>query len=196
MSSLTSTEIVAAATSALLSGGYRPVERAQLDIQVLSNARFYEDAFGIVEVVVFDTWENLKSEWPNGQASLVELISRFVQTGEAKAWEGYLVLFTPAVLPPGQRDDAEGIRYNTNRVRKLLATGEDLQTITDVERTLIPLLPLISSLGEKENRPDRVFDRLPETLARRGISPEVTRGLIDAFLANQPLLERLHGGKS
>jgi hypothetical protein len=196
MSSLTSSEIVAAATSALLSGGYRPVERTQLDIPVLSTARFYEDAFGIVEIVVFDTWENLKSQWPNAQASLVEVISRFVQTGEAKAWEGYLVLFTPAVLPPEQRDDAEGIRYNTSRVRKLLSTGEDLQTITDVERTLIPLLPLTSALEEQENRPDRVFDHLPETLARQGISPEVTRGLIDAFLANQPLLERLHRGKS
>jgi hypothetical protein len=196
MSSLTTTEIVAAADSAFLSGGYRPVDRTRLDISILSSARFYEDAFGIVEIIVFDTWANLKSEWPNAQASLVELISRFVQRGEAKAWEGYLVLFTPAVLPPDERDDAEEVRYNTNRVRKILVTGEDLQTITDVERALIPLLPLGSSAEEHATRPDRVFDRLPETLARRGISPEVTRGLIDAFLANQPLLERLHGSKS
>src|SRR5437016_5737672 len=156
MSSLTSTEIVAAANSVLLSGGYRLIDRAQLDIPAVSAARFYEDAFGIVEVVVFDTWESLRSEWANAQASLVELISRFVQTGEAKAWEGYLVLFTPAVVPSEQRDKADGIRYNTNRVRKLLATGENLQTITDVERTLVPLLPLTSSTAEQENRQDRV----------------------------------------
>lgn len=196
MSSLTSTEIVAAASAALLDGGYHVVETGPIDIPVLTGARFYEDDFGIVELVVFDTWENLKSEWSSAQSSLVELISRFVQKGEAKAWEGYLVLFTAAALPADERDTAENIRYNTSRVRKLIATGEDLSTITDVERTLIPLLPLTTSAEEQNIQIDRVFDRLPETLAKRGISPGLTRTLIDAFLDNQPLMDKLHGRKS
>lgn len=34
------------------------------------------------------------------------------------------------------------IQRDTNRVRKLVAAGQELQTLNDVERTLLPLLPV------------------------------------------------------
>jgi len=192
MNPLTSTEIAAAASAVLLEGGYKAISKLPEEVAPPSGARFFEDTCGVVEFIVFETWEALRENWSDAQASLVELISRFVQSGEAKAWEGYLVLFTPAALPTKARADAEEIRYNTSRVRKLLATGEDLRTITDVERTLLPLLPLTGPIERHGNQEDRVLDRLPKILKRRGISGEISRELIDAFLNNEPLLERIH----
>jgi hypothetical protein len=196
MTSLTTSEITAAANAALLEGGYRSVEKLPPGIIVPSGARFFEDPFGVVEVVVFDTWEALREGWPNAQAALVELMSRFLKSGDAKSWEGYLALFTPAPIPDKTQDNAEEIRYNTSRVRKLLATGDELRTVTDVERALLPLLPLAPHVARQMSQGDRVFDLLPEILRKRGVSGEISRALIDAFLTNQPLLERLHKVKS
>jgi hypothetical protein len=196
MNSLTTSEINAAASALLLEGGYKAIEKLPREINPPSGARFFEDNFGIVEFVVFDTWQALREGWPKAQASLVELMSRFVHSGDAKAWEGYVVLFTSAVIPGTARDEAEDIRYNTSRVRKLLATGDDLRTIGDVERTILPLLPLAPESDRAQGRGDRVFELLPEILRKRGIPIDVSRQLIDAFLKNEPLMERLQKVRS
>lgn len=105
------------------------------------------------------------------------------------------MLFTPALMPEALRDDAEQIKYDTSRLRKLLATGDDLKTITDVERALLPLLPLTAPIEEQVSYGDQVLELLPQMLAKRGISSQLTRELIAAFLANEPLMERPHRGK-
>jgi hypothetical protein len=196
MITLTTSEITAAASAALLDGGYRIVETFPRDISSPSGTRFFEDAFGVVEIAVFESWQGLREGWPNAQGALVELMSRYVKTGEPKAWEGYLVLFTPATLPDASRDEAEQIKYDTSRLRKLLATGDDLRTITDVERAVLPLLPITPALAQQMAQEDQVFELLPQMLAKRGVSSELARELIAAFLANEPLMERLHGVKS
>jgi hypothetical protein len=186
---LTPTDILAAASDVLTAGGYR---RAPRDEQVQwpsQNARLFEDAYGIVGVVVYDTWQALSETWLEAQASLIETMSNFVTSSDPKAWEGYLVLFTPSVLAGEARLEAERIAYDTNRVRKLVATGEELRALSDVQRALLPLLPL----DEVQIGPEAAaLGLLPEILAAKGVEREAVDIVIDAFIDQQPLVERLH----
>jgi len=61
----------------------------------------------------------------------VNVISENIGHAEWKAWDGYLVLLTPG-LAPSEEANIEAVRYDTTRLRKLVATGEDLRNPTDV----------------------------------------------------------------
>ena len=87
--------LLARACELLLDGEYRPVPDAASLAWPTSNARVFEDPFGVVCIAVFDTWQELDADWPDAQAAVVELLSEHVSAGEPKAWEGYLVLLTP-----------------------------------------------------------------------------------------------------
>jgi hypothetical protein len=138
---------------------------------------------------VFETCAELLRTWPDRQGSLVDVISQYVGQGESKSWDGYLVLLTSS-LAPSEGKEIEAVRYNTTRLRKIVATGDDLRTPTDVERVLRPLLPL----GREQARlsQESALDLLPKLLADKGISTETTRLLVEAFREQSPLLERLH----
>lgn len=186
--SLTTTNLLAAASGLLLSGGYQQVhERSVDDRWHASNVRLFEDRFGIVAIVVYETWRDLLSRWPDAQAALVDLISQNVSSNDAKAWEGYLVLLTLGV---GSHSEVNTIRYDTSRVRKLVATGDDLRILADVERALLPLLPLgdVPLVAEQ----DSALEMLPQLLERRNIPEEAVRLIVLAFREQQPLLEQLH----
>jgi hypothetical protein len=187
-SALTSTNLSAAANNCLLEHGYSLIAQDLLG-GTEEEGRFYEDGYGIVLIAVFDTWGELAEHWPESQAALVQLISAHLSKSEAKAWDGYLVLLTPAASTGG-REAVDSIRYDTSRLRKLVADGEELRSLANVEDALLPLLPLAPVLGD---RPEgSVLDLLPELLARRGVEPRVAKTLIEAFSKGEPLLESLH----
>lgn len=121
------------------------------------------------------------------------MISAQVGHEEGKSWDGYLVLLTPG-LAPSEDAGIEAVRYNTTRLRKLVATGDDLRSPTDVERVLRPLLPL----GQEQASLSQgsALDLLPKLLADQGIPRETTQLLVDAFREQSPLLERLHQERS
>ncbi len=187
--SLTATDILAAAGEILVSHGYsRSSDTISLETP-LRNTRLFEDAYGIVAVVVYETWEDLSTRWPDAQGFLVDLISKHVSSADAKAWEGYLVLLTPAVIGMTSRSEADRIRYDTTRVRKLLATGEELKTVGDVERVLLPLLPLDEvEVGHQES----TLEMVPELLTKKGISRRAVEVIISAYLSQLPMLDKLH----
>jgi hypothetical protein len=152
-------------------------------------SRLFEDEYGVVGIVVFDTCAELLRTWPDMQASLVEVISRHVGKEEAKSWDGYLVLLSPGIAP-SETAAVDEVRYNTTRLRKLVATAGDLKDPTDVERVLRPLFPLPqerANIGQES-----ALDLLPRLLAEQKISEGVTRALVEAFREQSPLLERLH----
>jgi hypothetical protein len=188
---LTTTDIIAAASDVLARGGFHRIPESSLGAKVSRNTRFFEDPYSVAEVVVYETWSDLVSSWTDAQASLVELISKYVISSESKAWDGYLVLLTPSVLPTAAFEQANLIRNNMTRVRKLLATGDDLKGTSEVERVLMPLLPL-SNEAIRSVEEIRALDSLPAILGKRGIDIESVRVLIRSFLEQQPLLERLH----
>jgi hypothetical protein len=144
---LTSTDIVAAASQVLTTAGYRTVTDAS-------------------------------SQWNSATSRLFE-----------ESWDGYLVLLTSAVAP-SEDTDIEAVRYNTTRVRKIVATGDELRTIADVERVLRPLLPLSDDATAMDNA--SALDVLPRLLSEQGIAEETTRALVDAFRSQSPLIERLY----
>ena len=123
-------------------GGVRtPRARAYKEAEVESNGnwptknvRLFEDAYSIVALLVFDTWTELSGTWIEAQTALIELMSKHVLSWEAKAWDGYLVLLTLALVAPNETLEPTQIRYDTHRVRKILATGDELKRLPDVER--------------------------------------------------------------
>ena len=187
--SITATALVAAAAELLEEAGYERVRLTTNALRLSHTARMYEDQYGVVELVVFETWADLASNWLDAQAALVDLISRYCERGDAKAWEGYLVLLTPGVAPMHARHDVELIARDTVHVRKLIGTGEELASPSDVRRILLPLLPLqaFDALAE----PRSALDLLPELLARRGIPEESSRVVIQAFLEQENPVEAL-----
>jgi hypothetical protein len=182
----TPTDLIAAASQTLTEGGYQQVHRPEWDTP---SSRLFEDEYSVVAVVVFDTCSELLSAWPDLQGSLVDAMSLHVGRGESKSWDGYLVLLTPGLAPSGEAE-VEAVRYNTTRLRKLVATGADLRTPTDVERVLRPLLPLGQERGTLNQASS--LDLLPKLLADQGIPMETTEALVAAFRAQSSLLERLH----
>jgi hypothetical protein len=188
---LTPTNLLAAASKILLAGGYEQISTASSDWDT-ATSRLFEDAYNIVGVAVYDTCTELLTEWSNLQGSLVDTISRYITKGESKSWDGYLVLTTPG-LAPSNADEIEAIRYNTTRLRKLVATGEDLRTIRDVERVLRPLLPIAEEKSQITTQ--SALTLLPKLLLAHDIPTETTRIIVEAFESQAPILERLHEHK-
>ena len=186
--SFTSTDLIAAASRTLINAGYKQIKGRGEDWDT-PTTRLFEDVYAVVGIVVFETCTELLETWPDLQASLVDVISRHIGKEESKSWDGYLVLLSPGIAP-SERFAIDDIRYNTTRLRKLVATADDLKNSTDVERILRPLLPLPqepANLGQESS-----LDLLPRLLASLDIPEEATQVLIDAFREQSPLLERLH----
>jgi hypothetical protein len=186
--SATPTDLIATATQTLHDGGYQQITDGFPEWNT-HTARLFEDEYSIVGLVVFETCGELLRAWTDLQGSLVGVISHHIGREESKAWDGYLVLLSPGIAP-SEESALESIRYNTGRVRKLVATGEDLQSLTDVERVLRPLLPLTverASVGQ-----ETALDLLPKLLSAHNIPEETTKALIKAFREQSSLLETLN----
>ena len=188
MTGLTSTDLIAAASQLLINGGYQQVSH-RFEKWDTSTSRLFEDEYNVVGIGIFDTCGELLQAWPDLQGSLVDVISSQVGHEEGKSWDGYLVLLTPNVAP-SENAGLEAVRYNTTRLRKLVATGDELQSPTDVERVLRRLLPLSQEPANLSR--ESALDLLPKLLADQGIPKETTQLIVDAFRKQSPLLERLH----
>ncbi|MCB9841658.1 MAG: hypothetical protein H6812_00200 [Phycisphaeraceae bacterium] len=184
----TPTDLLVAASSVLGTNGYHTVALRAPQWQSHSN-RLFEDPYSVVGVSVFDTVDSLLQDWPDLQGSLVDVISHHIGRDADKAWDGYLVLLTPAAAA-SRADELESLRNDTTRLRKLVATGEDLQEASDVERTLRSLLPL-SRTSDSIQLPS-TLDLLPNLLTSLDIPASVTTALIDTYRDQGSMLERLH----
>lgn len=184
----TATGLLAKATAELKSGGYRVVSEGG-GAWGSGSSRLFEDAYNIVGIVVFETCGDLLDSWPDQQEALVKIISRDINESEAKAADGYLVLLTRGKAP-SERERVKEVRYDMSRLRKLVATGEELDKDSDVERVLRPLMPLRPE--EATPSSDSSLWVLPELLAEQRFPKPHTQALIDAFLNERPLMEALH----
>ena len=141
-------------------------------------------------LMVFDTWSELSTDWPRAQASLVELMSAYMTDTIEKSWDGYLLLLTLDPCPPSALGEVDRIRYDTLRVRKLVAVGDELKGLGDVEQALLPLLPIDTTIDFQ--RETSALDLLPGLLATQGITPGATKLLLEAFRGRSSLIEALH----
>ena len=186
---VTVTALSAAAREVLEEAGFTAAEPSHADRWRATAAAVYEDPYSVVLVAVYETWAELVSHWEDDQAGLVTLISDHFNSADAKAWEGYLVLLTPSVIPSHDWLRAIDIQRNTLHVRKLLAGRDDLQSPANVRQTLLPLLPL-ENFDALE--PRDVLDALPSLLETHRIDPDATRAAIAAFRDGHAITEQLH----
>lgn len=186
----TVTELLASASKTLEKCGYKRVELDKIDSNQGTNARLFEDDYGIVAVFVYATWGDLSLNWVDAQAFLVELISKYITSYDAKSWEGYLVLLTPGVVGKADRTELTKIRYDTSRVRKLVATSDDIKTLDDVRQSLLPLLPL--EIEATEEYKESVLALLPGMLSDEGIPEKAVQIVVTAFVEERPIVESLH----
>jgi hypothetical protein len=184
---LTSSQVLASASELLQSGGYTVVPPPA---NWQGTVRLFEDSYGIVALQLYETWEQLIQGWHLAQGQLVDLISEHLSRPEPKAWEGYLALFTTGTVTADDRTSIAELRYDTNRVRKLVSTGEELETLQDVRVALLPLLPL--DLQPPSAARAGLLDVLPDLMADDEVSREIVEGLVAAFMDNTSIVERLH----
>jgi hypothetical protein len=189
-SSLTPTNLLASASNYLAEAQYAQISAARLDGLETLGGRFFEDDYRVVMLIVFDTWSELHEDWTRAQASLVELISTHMTRAIEKSWDGYLALLTLDPCPPSMRDEIDKIRYDTFRVRKLVAAGDELGGLGEVERALLPLLPIETKVDSEEEI--SALDLLPDLLAQEGIEQHATELLLRAFQERTSLVEALH----
>ena len=192
--SLNPTTLLASCAQLLLQAGYRPVTAEAAGAwHTVGSSRLFEDPYSVVGVVVYDTWSELAKGWPDAQARLVDTMALRLAKTESKTWDGYVVLLTPGYSEPSARGGVGVIRYDTTRVRKLVATGEDLRSLDDVRRVILPLLPL--SRGGLE-APRDTLTVLKEVLTERGVDSEDAELVITAFSKDEPILPALSRGSN
>ncbi len=187
----TATGLLAKASAVLSDGGYRLITEVGAE-WASATTRLFEDAYNIVGVVVFPTCGELLDFWPEQQESLVRLMSQHVAANEGKAWDGYLVLLTPGSAP-SERERLKAVQYDTTRLRKLVATSDDLASEGDVERVLRPLLPLAAANVSLHH--NSTLQLLPQLLAVQDIPEAITAAVVQAFSEQAPLMERLHDAR-
>jgi hypothetical protein len=187
---LSGTQLLAAAAQVLTDSGYvgAPIPKETSPNGFV--ARLFEDRYGIVALCIFDSWGELVEDWPNAQGQLVDLMSETLRRPEPKAWEGYLVLMTPGFMPAAERVTINTLRADTNRVRKLVAAGDELGTLEDIRNFMLPLLPL--EVDESLTEEADLLESLPALLQEQGVATLVTQEVLDAFVANESILQRLH----
>ncbi|MHC2068138.1 hypothetical protein ACYFX5_11735 [Bremerella sp. T1] len=152
--------------------------------------RVFEDAYSVVAVVYFESWEDLKATWIEVQTSFVELISENFTRSDRKSWEAYLVLMSTDLVPSRDSTRAHDIRYNTSRVRKLLATGDQLRELRDVEACLLPLLPIRTQEGSI--RSSNVLQQLPGLISGPELSRQQIQAIVDAYEQQASMLEAVY----
>lgn len=185
---MTATDLIAASSGVLEAGGYQPIRTGFPEWDTAST-RLFEDKYNVVGVAVFTTCAELLASWADLQGALVDVISRHVGQSESKAWDGYLVLLTMGIAPSNDAE-MEKLRYDTTRLRKLVATGDDLSTAGDVERLLRPLVPLRAARGSASE--PTALDLLPGLLAEQDINQNTTEVLVKSFIDQEPLMDALH----
>jgi hypothetical protein len=186
---LTAASTLSAASEILTaaSAGYQPANDQQTGAWPSEMVRVFEDAFTVVAVCVFDTWRALEDGWEEAQSVLVEMISEHLTDRDAKAWDGYLVLLTPGARDE-DRDAIDRIRYDTARVRKLVASAPELATVKDIKQTLLSLLPLGSD--EELTATRDPLELLADAL-RVEFDEPIVEALLSAFAEQRPLVEAL-----
>jgi hypothetical protein len=191
MMQFSSTTLLAAATELLAESGFRSVTAESSSRWGSSNVRLFEDPYCLAAVVVYDTWQELLERWPDAQAAVVDIVSARLGKSEPKSWDVYLVLLTAAFADTLAARELNAIRYDTTRVRKLISTGEELTTLDDVKRTILPLLPVSPVSLEP---PRDILEQLVDALADRGVDRDDVSRVVDAFSKNEALMPALNRG--
>ena len=180
---LEASQVLGEATRLLCDGGFSQARSANILTEF--ELRVFEDDRSIVGLVLYQTWEELESNWPAAQAVMVELMSEKVRPNDPKSWDGYLVLLT--VGESARAGSVTKIKNDTSRLRKLVATGREMKTMASIKDALRPVLPfdVVSSVATSTG----LTDRIPEMLEDHGIERSLATAAIMSFQENRSPME-------
>lgn len=189
-----SVDLLAGFDYLMLSSDMQKVSSAQT-ARWPSYSRLYEDRFSIVGCFYFDSFTSLSNNWLDAQDLLVSVLSANLPQGDAKSWDGYLVLLTNGSVSRNQALKLTEIRFNTRRVRKVVITGDDLRVrdgtdmLPQLRRNLGPVLPLTIQVQPRPTDPlSSVAERLSHSAARTG----QVAAVLEAYRKGKPLVTALH----
>ena len=184
------TELLAAAREILGKHDFTEVKGHDLKGVDKTSCCLFEDAYAVVAVVFYATWNDLKRDWQKAQTSFVELISEHVSKEEQKSWDGYLLLWTSDFVPPNDTEDRQAIQYDTGRVRKLVSAGTELAGVADVSAALLPLLPM--DHFQNATSDEGVLARISKLLESPELPSKKIQAVVDAFEDGESLMEAFH----
>lgn len=139
-----------------------------------------EDPHAAIGCIELDEWtQDLEEQISDAQASLTRWASR---AGATRSWDVYLFVHL-TVHPPDEAGlrTVERIEADTREARKLLRVAVPSK-VRDLERALLPLLPLRTTAALDLGDP---FARLREELTDMDIEPRVAEGAIASFLQSE-----------
>jgi hypothetical protein len=161
-----------------------------------SGARAFEDAYTILGVWTFESFEALAETWMTAQDAMIQLVSSNVLGTDSKAWDGYLILTTGGSVPTHLLGELNAIRFDTRRLRKLVVTADDLQVESTPDAALKSirraLAPVIEVSVERSNDSQDPLETLPQRLETE--SKQLLRDLqtsISAYKRGIPAIENL-----
>ena len=157
----------------------------RIDFRLSKEVIVFEDERSIVGVVTFATWAELESSWQQVQAEMVARISKHMLRTDPKSWDGYLVLITLDSTAPARA--VAQVRCNTHRLRKLVATGQELTAISAIEGILLPVLPF--TMAPTGAARATLIERLPEMLESKGVDHSLTAAAIASSRENRSPME-------
>lgn len=190
----TSVDLLSVFDYLMLSAGMQRVSTVQTS-QWPASSRVYEDRFSIIGCFYYDSFSRLSTHWLDAQDLLVSLMSASLAQGDAKSWDGYLILLTNGSVSRNQALKLTEIRSNTRRVRKIVITGDDLRApegtdiLPQLRRNLGPVLPLTIQV---QPRPSDPLASLAERLGHNAARSGQVAAILEAYREGRPVLTALH----
>ena len=100
----------------------------------------FEDEGVLGSLHVFEKVRDLLESWQREQDSFLRKSANALRAEPAKAWNGYTVVLCAEPCPQELRPRLEEVEEDFRGTRKIAQAG--VQSMEDVERALLPLLPL------------------------------------------------------
>lgn len=140
----------------------------------------FEDEGVLGSLHLFESVQDLLDSWEAEQDSFLRKSAKALRAEPAKAWNAYTVALCTQACPDELRRKLEAVEEDFRGTRKI--AHANVQSVEDVERALLPLLPLqsVAILGIEDpirrlrtrlqDSPSRVVEGLvgdtpPQTLA-------------------------------
>lgn len=179
--------LIALASEKFAEAGYSVKREHGSSIFPTEESLLAEDDFGIVAMVVFETWSELVDMWPMAQSTLVKLVSNKVARTSPKFYDAYLMLVCRSVV--STQDMIAKIERDTNRVRKYVIHDSSLKSSKDFVSAMDPLMPL--NLTDEIVSVTDALDLLPDLL-ESSARPDLVKTAVEAYRDLSSPVEAIH----
>jgi len=148
----------------------------------------FEDESIMGFVASFETAEQLLEKWKEQQGQFIAKLAVPLRRAARKSWNCYAILLSRASAPPALRPELTSLEEDLTLTRKLV--GDGISSDEDVERVLMPILPIRHQLANPQIDQESPSSRLTSWSgeARRLLETNEASpiDLIETLLGDQP----------